>query len=702
MKRREFLRRSGWFVAGAALAGIPGCGDNAVVKADAGLPSGLYKFPQGVASGDPRETSVVIWTRVEAVDGGTGPIALTVEVSSDALFGTVVVHQVVSATDASDHTVRVLITGLGPATDYYYRFIAGADTIRGRTRTAPAASADVQVNLAWVSCQDYSAGTYGAYRQMLIDDAARDAADQIHAVVHLGDVIYETIGGGFQVPLDANFTATTVANLDGTPRTLGAFPSGGGSVTGGDGKYARTVDDYRHLYKSFFTDPDLQAARARWPFIHTWDDHEFTDDCWQSQANYTPSKSLDEPSQTRRVAANQAWFEYIPVQLTGSAGVSGVPSEAKDFAPATVTDAAFTAANNDNFVDEPNNTAAIDSITIYRSLRFGKHVELVMTDERAYRSDHALPEDTTFGQVLFFNPRNVLPLQMVNIFDEGKTANGGNPPATVLNIPNPRATAPVGTMLGKDQKAWWKATMKGSDATWKLWGNEVPLMRFFIKKDPVPLLFADRVMDADAWDGYPTERKELMTYLKDEAIKNVVAITGDIHAHFAGVVMDDFDAASPTPVAVELIAAGISSNSLYSFYESATKTQPADLRNLIACDASAAGGAKFTESINLLLQWGTAAAKKFGETKVLADAEALKEAVNPHLKYADSNAQGYGYIKVTEAEVTGTLVTIERPIVQTGTDGPGVKRAATFTVPKDDPGAMSGPDIVGTKPYPLA
>jgi alkaline phosphatase D len=702
MNRRDFLRRSGWFVAGAALAGIPGCGDNAVVGADAGLPTGLFKFPQGVASGDPRDASVVLWSRVEAVDGSTGPISVTVQVASDALFATVVVNQVVSATDASDHTVTMLVTGLGAGTDYFYRFVAGADTITGRTRTAPAAGADVQVNLAWVSCQDYGAGTYGTYRQMLIDDAARDAADRIHAVVHLGDVIYEVIGGGYQVPLDDNFQPITITNADGKPRTVSPFPSGGGSVPAGDGKFARTLDDYRHLYKTFFSDPDMQAARARWPFIHTWDDHEFTDDCWQSQANYDSKKTADEPSQTRRVAANQAWFEYVPVQLTGAPGVTGVASEAKDFASATVTDAAFTTANAANFVDEANNAAAIGSITIYRSLRFGKHVELVMTDERMYRSDHAIPEETSFGQVIFFNPRNVLPIAMVNTFDQGKTANGGNPPATVLNLPNPRVAAPVGTMLGATQKAWWKATMKGSDATWKVWGNEVPLMRFFIKKDPVPLLFADRIMDADAWDGYPTERKELMTFLKTEGVKNVVAITGDIHAAFAGVVMDDFDATTPAPVATEFIAPGVSSNSLYSFYESATKTQPPDLRNLIACDASAAGGSKFTESINLLLTMGTAAAKKFGETKVLADAVALAENVNPHLKYADSNAQGYGYIKITAAEVVGTLVTIERPVVQTGTAGPGVKRAATFTVPKDDPGAMTDATITGTKPFPLA
>jgi len=702
MRRRDFLRASGFFVAGAALSGLPGCGDDIQSHGmpDAGGQQSKYAFPQGLASGDPRDTSVVLWTRVEAKDGSTDPVPMTVRVASDSSFTTVVVDMQISATSDSDHTVRVLVTGLAAGTTYYYRFIAGIDTIDGQTRTAPASTADAQVNLAWVSCQDYQPGWYGSYRQMLIDDDARAEADKIHFVVHLGDVIYETIDGGFQVPLDDGFQPTTVTNADGSDRAIAAFPSGGGNVAGN--VFAKTLEDYRHLYKTYMSDPDFQAARARWPFIHTWDDHEFTNDSWQSQANYTDNKSLDEPSQTRKVAASQAWFEFVPCQLTGATGVSGVTQDAKDFAPVTVTDAAFTTPNADNFVDEPNNAAAVGAITIYRSLRFGQHCELVMTDERSYRSDHAIPEDTEVGQVIFFDPRNVLPIAMVNTFDEGMTANGGSPPATVIGITNPRTTSPVGTMLGAEQKQWWKDTMKGSDATWKIWGNEVPLMRFFIPKASVNLLFYDRIMDGDAWDGYPTERAELMTYLKDQAIGNVVTITGDIHAAFAGVVMDDFDAATPTPVATELIAAGISSNSLFSFFEEATKTQPADLRNLITVDASGAGGAKFTENLNMLLLHGTDAAATYGTSLDLATALAAADpTVNPHLMYADTNAQGYGYLKITASQCEGTLTTINRPIGQASSSGPGVKRAASFTIPKDNPAGMTGPTITGTKPFPL-
>src|ERR1043165_2443633 len=138
MKRRDFLRNTGWFVVGASLVGLPGCPkDDDDSFPDAGVPpEGTYQFPQGVASGDPREASVVVWTRVAPV-GETGAqfgsISLRVQVSSDAGFGTLVVDQDVQAAQGSDHTVRVLVTGLSPATDYYYRFVAGKDSITGRT-----------------------------------------------------------------------------------------------------------------------------------------------------------------------------------------------------------------------------------------------------------------------------------------------------------------------------------------------------------------------------------------------------------------------------------------------------------------------------------------------------------------------------------------------------------------------------------------
>jgi alkaline phosphatase D len=698
MRRRDFLRGAGAFVVAAKLAA---CGDNKAGPGpgpDAAPTRGTFAFPQGVASGDPRTTSVVLWTRAVTSEPSSQPVTVRLRVwKGESQDGEPVVDQEVEATIASDHTVRVLVTSLAADSFYTYAFSAGQDLITGRTRTAPDANTDAQVNIAWVSCQDFSAGHFTAYRQMIEDDRARPLADRVHFVVHLGDQIYETVGEGTQKALDANFEGIPLRNGDGSPRAVPGLPDGGrnGIVT-----HARTVADYRHLYKTFLADPDLMAARAKWPFVTTWDDHEFTNDSWQSMANYNDVADIDEPSQRRKLAASQAWWEYTPVHLTGATGPTGVTQDAKDFATATVTDAAFTAPNADNFVAEANNAAAIGAMTIYRSLRWGKHVELVMTDQRSYRSDHAVPEGlAALIPALFLDPRNFLPLPVVTIFDQGATANGGVPPADVGGVPNPRRTSPVGTMLGKAQKAWWKSTMQTSDATWKLWGNEVPLMRMFIEGSSTGLGF-DRILDGDAWDGWPTERLELTTFLRTQNVKNVVVLTGDIHAHFAGVIADDPDSGTPTAVATELITAGIASNSLFSFYEAATRSLSPSLRSLVTVDATGAGGARFTENLNMLLRYGTVSAATYAATFNIGAAIAQTDNANAHIRYVDTNAQGYGYIKVTGAECKAELVTINRPTAIASPGVPGVRRVAAFTIPKDNPGGMGPPTITGAKPFP--
>jgi alkaline phosphatase D len=719
MRRRDFLQRTGWFVVGASLTGIPGCTDDKKnpppVEAPTPEAQGTYSFPHGVASGDPRDSSVVVWTRAVRNSDAAAAVIVHIEVAPDPDFSTIVADRLVTATSASDHTVRVVVTQLSANTTYYYRFTAGQDSTTGRTRTAPEADEDkVQVNFAWVSCQDLSAGSFGAYRQMIIDDDARADEDKIFAVIHLGDFIYETRASDFQTAIDEAFQPISLKNADGTDRGVPQFPNGGtrSSILGTTVNFAATVDDYRLLYKTFLSDPDLQAARARWPFICIWDDHEFTDDCWQSQANYDPKKSMDEGDQARRLAASQAWFEYIPVQLTGAAGVDGVDSEAQDFTPPAnkVVNAPFSFPDEDNFTEEPNNVAALGAITIYRSFRFGKHVELVMTDERSYRSDHAIPEDITSNSA-FLASRNALPIDLVNQLDAGREANGGHPLQTlalgtapnVLNIPNPRAGTPPGTMLGAKQKKWFKATMEGSDATWKLWGNEVMMMRLAIpalSQTQPPLM-----VSADAWDGYDTERQELMKFFVDKKIGNVVMLTGDIHASFAGQVMDNFNAlpANQKVVATELVAPGIASNSLFSFFlAAATLTGNTGLLGLILADATTHGGSPVTENFNLLLTGGVNAAGAFALTHGdFTQAKPAIVATNAHVKYVDTNTQGYGYVKVSEKEVDATIVTINRPIVTPATAaGPGVKRTASFKIPADAPDQMTGPTYTGTLPFP--
>jgi alkaline phosphatase D len=709
MHRREFLKRAGCFVASASVVGLWSCDSDDDAGDQAG--TGLVSFPQGVASGDPQETAVVLWTRAAPAKGDE-PVSLRLEVSEHESFDVLIVKDTLQATKQTDFTVRVYVEDLSPDRIYYYRFIAGADKSRvGRTRTAPEAGADIEPRFAWVSCQDYAANFYGAYRRMLNEDKASPTAEQLHFVLHLGDFIYETRNADFMTSTTDDLERVELKSSQGKPRAVPAFPSGGKEREDG-ASYADSVDDYRHLYKHYLTDLDLQDARARWPFINVWDDHEFTDDCWQSQANYTRKDSTDEPSQRRRVAASQAWFEFIPAALSDAKQVGDVPQAAKDFKAVSVEDAPYTEMVE---VSEPNNAKAISAITIYRNLRWGKHLELVLTDSRSYRSDHALPEQVTLDNILIFDPRVGLPKDAVNAFDAGREANSGKPQDSVDGFSNPRKAEPPGSMLGKDQKSWWKSVMQKSEATFKVWGNSVPLLRFVLDGSDVPIIQKDLLLSDDSWDGYNSERKELMKFLKDNDIRNVISLSGDHHAHFAGLVHDDHDAAMQTPVMVDFAVAGISSNSqwsavasvLQSAFDPSLASLVEPVKQLIVYDATKHGGSdKAVVNLNTLILYGSKAANVAAATNDLAQIEAARNAnVNSHLRYSDCHAFGYGLVHVHADAVDTQLITIERSFKDLEEKSPELRRLAKFKLARVETFAdlaLPEPDIEGKKPFPLA
>src|SRR4029078_3275464 len=137
-----------------------------------------------------------------------------------------------------------------------------------------------------------------------------------------------------------------------------------------------TVDDYLALYQNYLLDPDLQDAPARWPFVCMWDNHEFSWKGWQSQQEFSGVR----PAQTRKVAAKQAWFEYQPARVTNI----------DSFKAAVVRDTAIREFDDHGLGLEPGNLAAINSLKIYRKLRSRRHVALILTDNRSYRSEPAM------------------------------------------------------------------------------------------------------------------------------------------------------------------------------------------------------------------------------------------------------------------------------------------------------------------------
>jgi alkaline phosphatase D len=674
----------------------------AVVAATVGLPvppllqpaaagQGLYHFPQGLASADPQPGAVMLWTRVEARHGNTPmDVALTVQVSETQDFRKVVAERAVKATADRDHTVRVLVEGLKPDWTYYYRFLAADGSIgdlTGRTRTAPLRNADRAVTLAFVSCQNFEDGFYGAYRTLINQDKAAKPGQEIDFVLHLGDQIYETVG-----------------DASGDVRALPPFASGGGATRTEKVRHALTLADFRQLYRAYLSDPDYRAARARFPFVSIWDDHEFVNDYWQSIVTFKP-EGLSLPS--GKVAANQAWFEYIPALLTGSVGVTGVPSAARDFIPTAVNDVDARTAPVDaaGLLQEENNLKAIGSLTIYRSLRFGRHVELVLTDTRSYRSDHAVPEGLSAG--FSGQSKYLVPQKLVALMDAGRTANGGQPPAMIAmgdkQVANPRKDSPPGTLFGAAQKDWLKRTLEGSDATWKLLATSVPFLPMRLDMNQLDPKASPLVLTTDSWDGFPTERQEVMRWARQAGINNLISLSGDHHQNFGGLVYEDFDADQPLPVAVELSVTGISSTPVFQGFAAYTRPESSFYPLLVAGGDRSAQPKEKRANLNVTLRYGVRAAMTVAKTGDLA--KGLAEAnpkQNSHLRYIDTDSNGFGLLRVDGRGATAELVTVASSKKNYGRDGAPVVRTARFAIAPWAKGAaptLAEPIVEGEKPF---
>jgi alkaline phosphatase D len=409
-------------------------------------------FPEGVASGDPDYSSVLLWTR-RPYAAGVAARTLHVEVAEDRAFGRVVVSATARVSAESDWTCRVLAGGLKPARVYWYRFTdsEGNGSRVGRTRTAPAEGDDRAVRFAFVSCQDVNEGKLNAYRRMIFEDERAAPADQLGFVLHLGDFIYEVVEYPEEVKTRYDRTIYEVARIP-----------DGGKV--GKFHYPLTVDGYRAIYRGYLADPDLQDARARWPFVAMWDNHEFS---WQGWQSIQQAGGPERPGQSIKVAANQAWFEYLPARVAAPSG------SLEAFGPPTVKDVPIKQWDENGLGVEPNNLAAINSLIGYRDFRYGRHLELIITDQHSYRSADPFSDKS----VASFGPEfpSMFPEDAPEILDGGRAFNGGNPPNEIsfngAHVANPRKNAPPQTILGATQKAWFKDQLRRSTATWKIWGN---------------------------------------------------------------------------------------------------------------------------------------------------------------------------------------------------------------------------------------
>lgn len=346
--RRTFLKTLVVAAGGVMVGSMAGCDDD---SNDSEIIIDPKFFPQSVASGDPKADSIIVWTRVSDVEV-SGDLVLRLQVAPDENFNQFIVNSTFTALAEHDGCVRVKVTQLNSRTNYFYRFIytKGSQQFASRTarcKTAPAVTEDIAVSFGFVSCQDYIGRYYNTYFKLLDEN--------VDFFIHLGDYIYETTG-------DPQFQQTAAQRSIQFTDEAHAIAVGTGET-----RYyaAASLDNYRQLYRTYRSDPVLQQVHEKLAMIAIWDDHEFSDDCWGATAT-TYNGRQEEFSLARRQAAEQAWLEYMPVD------VEAVEGELT----ATITPARL----------YPNNR-------IYRDFHFGKHVHLVMTDYRSYRPDHLIPED---------------------------------------------------------------------------------------------------------------------------------------------------------------------------------------------------------------------------------------------------------------------------------------------------------------------
>ena len=624
-------------------------------------------FPEGVASGDPDSSSVLLWTR--RAPGSSPASKLTAELALDESFDKVIATQSVPLSEAADWTCRVLVGGLKPAQVYWYRFTDadGNGSRIGRTITAPAENDPRGVRFAFVSCQNVNLGAQNAYRRMIFEDEKAREEERLNFVLHLGDFIYELVW----------YPEDKATYYDRKTRDVVRYPRG---EKIDDFHIPVDVDDYRAVYRNYLHDPDLQDARARWPFVPMWDNHEYSWQGWQALQVFD---GKTRPAQTRKVAANQAFFEYQPARMAKPSGPS-----LEHFDPPHVVDTPVTTFDEHGLGREPNNLTAINSLRGYRSLRWGRNLELIITDERSYRAEEPAgrKEADALGDKDF---PQFIPEEVMQILDNGRAYNGGKPPDSIrygeVTIPNFRRNEAPHTILGEEQKAWFLEQLSRSKATWKIWGSTTATLQERADPQNLPAGLVKKPWPGEGYaslgsvdmSGAHYELGEIYDHIRKEGITGFAAVAGDRHSFWAGLATKDLPPKPFQPAGLAFVTGSISAPGPVEALEHGLP-KDAPLRDLFLTQAKGDSGPQPT--FNMLLRHGVRSCLEYAKTGDVNKARELSNReMSPHLSFVDLGGHGYAVVHASGSELETEFVCIPRPIErQTTADGGPIRYRARF------------------------
>ena len=489
VKRRQILKS---IPAGAVLA-VTACGKN-----NQNVPNVL--FNHGVASGDPLQDRVILWTRVSPISLA-GAIEVTCEVSKVSDFSEIDRSETVITGDYRDYTVKLDMTGLEAGQNYYYRFSVGKTfSPTGVTKTLHAGGNE-NVNFAVVSCSNYPNGYFNAYRA-IVDSGPYDA------VLHLGDYIYEY---GFNGSEEVRRLDRVVDPLHETV----------------------TLDDYRRRYALYKTDPDLQEIHRKYPFICIWDDHEFA-----NNASFSDAQNHDETEgdwATRREAAIQAYIEWLPIRVQ-EPNLTYRSFEFGDLATLAMLDTRIIGRDPQllhNKDLKPLTKIVIDS-------EDNEHIV-----PRVWDTNKNPAQEIEDPKILLTLTENDLPEGFVKKPD-------------YLGFQN-RLRNEDRSMLGDQQENWLSETLKRSKSKgvpWQIIGQQI-IMSYkpepdfsgvFSAEEIKQLSGGDRRAHAfaihdvgyfkpDAWDGYQIARNRVLDLFKEHS-NNSIVLTADTHCAWAMALTD--------------------------------------------------------------------------------------------------------------------------------------------------------------------
>ena len=244
---------------------------------------------------------------------------------------------------------------------------------------------------------------------------------------------------------------------------------------------ARTVPEKWAKYRLGLALPALWALRASAGLYSHWDDHEFINDF-----------SRDENGDAIYAAGVKAFRDYSPVTYSPATG-------------------------------------------LYRTFRWGKHLELFFLDERSFRS-------AKVTQICAGDLAPTAPQAVRNAFASlAPPLRNPVPPACLAAIEDPART-----MLGVRQRVELRRALRSSTATWKVIVNEVPIQQYY-------------ALPYDRWEGYAAEREQLLGFLRD--VKNVVFLATDTHGNLVNEVRSKSLSATPESYGIwEVVTGPVATN----------------------------------------------------------------------------------------------------------------------------------------------